>query len=92
VTTTAATLPPLVVPSPGRQFDRWDLDPWPPPEGGVVPSPFVKTSTFAPSGCFGGQDGEQVGSRSGAEARLFDRNFGLPRTVVVDKLSSPEID
>jgi hypothetical protein len=28
-------------------------------------------STFAPSGCFGGQDGGQVGSRSEAEAWLF---------------------
>jgi hypothetical protein len=27
----------LVVPSPGRQIDRWDLDPWPPPVGGGVP-------------------------------------------------------
>jgi hypothetical protein len=24
------TLTTLVVPLPGRQFDRWDLDPWPP--------------------------------------------------------------
>jgi hypothetical protein len=69
--TTPTPMTSLVVPSPGRQFDRWYLDPWPPPEGGVVPSPFVKTSTFAPSGCFGGQDGGQVGSRSGAEAWLF---------------------
>jgi hypothetical protein len=67
----SSAMPTLVVPSPGRQFDRWDLDHWPPPAGGVVPSPFVKTSTFAPSGCFGRQDGGQVGSRSGAEAWLF---------------------
>jgi hypothetical protein len=37
MTTTTSTLSTLVVPLPGRQIDRWDLDPWPPPAGGVVP-------------------------------------------------------
>ena len=32
-----STMSALVVPSTGRQLDRWDLDPWPPPAGGGVP-------------------------------------------------------
>jgi hypothetical protein len=28
MSSTTSTVTALVVPSPGRQFDRWDLDPW----------------------------------------------------------------
>ena len=81
--TAATPMTTLVVPSPGSKnliVDHWILGP--PPVGGGVPLEAVAERR---RGCL-------VLVRPVIGARLFDRIFGLPETVVVDKLSSPEID